>query len=398
MSNRQGHTVPATALTLLVAATAAAGIWRVAMAADSTPAPALLAAAPDAPNMPGLIAYARDSGAHWNVYVADANGENERQITNFESPNWQEHVRWAANGTDLIFDLFPGNATYRVYRVPAVGGAVTELPIETSVTDPSVRPNAARLEIALAQRESPSDQSPHDLVVWNEDDGVTIITAEAGVDERSPDWDPRGERLVYERRPIDGSSGWDLWVVAPDGTAKEPLIAWSATSERLPRWSPDGRKIAFISGHTRHTLGTLHVLDVAGRTVEEYVDLADGPLSWSPDGEQVMFHSPRYTGPVPRGAPAILQQEPAAMGLYVVTLATRHIARLHGGAGGQLDDAFLGGYAPDWLAPSPTPTATPTQTPTPTPSATATPQPDPAHLPALFNERPDQPTGASVSK
>ncbi len=188
--------------------------------------------------------------------------------------------------------------------------------------------------------------------------------------------------MVYERRVRDETT-WDIWLANGNGGDQRPAIAWPDPShERLPRWSPDGRRFAFIAGGVAQGLGSLYVHDLDTGRTEVYVDLVDGPLTWSPDGRRLVFHSPRLTGPQPRsgamggGAAApselVAQADDALMGLYMVDLEDRTIYRLKGAAGGHSENTLLGGYSPDWYAPSPTPTATPSPTPTVTPTPTPT--------------------------
>jgi hypothetical protein len=380
---------------------------------------------PKAPELPGRIAYSRDEGAKWNVFVADPNGENEQKLTDYKDSIWQEHIRWTADGQTLVYDLFPGNATYKLFVMPSTGGEPQEIPIEGNVTDPSVRPGPGPLVLALARREGADDSLPHDIYTWSEASGLEGLATTEGVDERGPDWSPDGRQLAYERKPSGNKATWDIWRMSSDGSDPQPLIAWPDSSERLARWSPDGSRLAFVAGTTGQGLGSLYVLDLDSGGVANYVDLVDGPLAWSPDGHSIMFHSPRTTGPVPRGnapapdghaeanrGPKSLDMEPPVadpteppvaapmeprvddtnMGLYIVSLDSHQIVRLHGAAGGQITGTLLGGYAPDWLAPSPTPTptSTPTATASPTPTATPPYLPGPiVWLPALFNDLED---------
>ena len=75
-------------------------------------------------------------------------------------------------------------------------------------------------------------------------------------------------------------------------------------------WSPDGRQLAFVSGHAG--AGQLRVMPLAGGEVYALTSgfQIDQPADWSPDGKWVMFSGTRTTPPaslwaVPvRGGPA----------------------------------------------------------------------------------------------
>lgn len=325
------------------------------------------AAFPEAPALPGRIAYARTEGAIWNVYTSNANGDNESQHTSYgENDGWAEHVRWSIDGRQLLFDWYPGDGSYSLFLLPLAGAVPTPLPLEGNVTDPAWSRDGR--EIAYARRELPPSEAPHDLFVW---DGTTAreLAATEGVDERGPDWGPDGD-VMFERRGVGGT--WDLWIHQAEGTAA-PVVDWSATHERMGRFSPDGDRIAFISGTFELGLGTLYVLDLESGQATALVTPADGPLSWSPDGGMILFHNPRIDGPTP--VTSDLMQDGSQIGLHLIDVETREVWRLRGAAGGDYAETLFGGYGPDWWAPSPTPTSTATAT------ATATSLPKPAFLP-----------------
>jgi len=99
---------------------------------------------------------------------------------------------------------------------------------------------------------------------------------------------------------------YEIFVLAPDGSCLTNLTS-SWADDVAPAWSADGRHIAFVS--LRDTLsgkldlesGEIYLLDfdpLAGRAVGEARRLthspsADGWPAWSPDGDQIAFHTDR---------------------------------------------------------------------------------------------------------
>ncbi len=85
-------------------------------------------------------------------------------------------------------------------------------------------------------------------------------------------------------------SGGDIWTVAAGGGDAHLLVSHPATESR-PLYSPDGRKLAFVS--TRTGNGDIYILtldtgDLKRLTFDDTIDLLDG---WSADGRWIYFTS-----------------------------------------------------------------------------------------------------------
>ena len=82
---------------------------------------------------------------------------------------------------------------------------------------------------------------------------------------------------------------YTLWVSRTDGSGKLQLT-YPPNSTALPRWSPDGTKIAFMSAQMGKPW-KVFVVSAQGGTPEELLaqDSAEGDPSWSPDGTRMAF-------------------------------------------------------------------------------------------------------------
>lgn len=93
-----------------------------------------------------------------------------------------------------------------------------------------------------------------------------------------------------DRKEIAFVSGGDIWSVASTGGAAQLLVSHPATESR-PVYSPDGRKLAFVSNRTG--AGDIYVLDFATNdlrriTFDSALEQLDG---WSKSGEWIYFSS-----------------------------------------------------------------------------------------------------------
>jgi Tol biopolymer transport system component len=353
---------------------------------------------PPVGTLPGRIVYTRAASSSTDftidVFIADADGENESQLTNtvdsrvYGSARGEDQPRWSPDGLEVAFSTANRDGLVSVWRVPATGGTPTPVVVNDGEGgDQSWEPDGRCMVYAGAHV---GGDSTLDLKRICSDGSTSILAETADVDERAPDVSPDGSSVVYEaRRPPKSYSDrtqWSLRRMAIDGSGDELLYSPSQESALYPRWSPQGTTIAFIEGRLEG-IGTLSVLDVATRQVTRLATLAAGPIAWSPDGQTVLFYNTDANGPQvvsssPAG-PAQPQQAEQLLGLYVIGRSDRQLQRLLGAAGGAdaKDDSYQWGYAADWWAPSATPTPTATHTSTNTPTATATTTPTPTETP-----------------
>src|SRR3954469_592747 len=124
---------------------------------------------------------------------------------------------------------------------------------------------------------------------------MTIQDLLTAVRVSDPQLSPDGRLVAFVRTTTDVSSGKrnaDIWVVAADGSAPPRLLIGGEKSENTPRWSPDGRHIAFIS--TRSSGGDLFIADADGSNIRQVTRLPQGvqpPMVFAPDGSKIAFVS-----------------------------------------------------------------------------------------------------------
>lgn len=124
---------------------------------------------------------------------------------------------------------------------------------------------------------------------------VTRITTNPH-DDKNPVWSPDGSRLAYTAIP-PGCAPYqtclfDLFVINADGSGLVQLTnhpRWDG----WPRWSPDGTRIAFVSG--RDGNNEIYVITADGTGLTRLTDNPKDDIrpSWSPDGQRIAFQTNR---------------------------------------------------------------------------------------------------------
>lgn len=178
------------------------------------------------------------------------------------------------------------------------------------------------------------------LWIMSDDGSDARQVLEGDGEEAGPVWSPDGERLAFVRSTEEGT---DVWVVGRDGSgltrvtddpAREHDLAWSPAGGRIaflsardghqdvhvvdvssgqvtqltagtsprdeyrwtPEWSPDGRRIAYVSNRSSTWQQDLWLVDAEtgeSRRVTTDLDVMSSPV-WSPDGEHIAFNAVQH--------------------------------------------------------------------------------------------------------
>jgi len=95
----------------------------------------------------------------------------------------------------------------------------------------------------------------------------------------------------------DRDGNREIYVMNPDGT-KQTRLTNNNIIDDHPKWSPDGKKIAFLSQHASGAFA-IFLMNADGTDKTEVTSVVYDPrspvsvwrfsMSWSPDGEQIVF-------------------------------------------------------------------------------------------------------------
>ena len=132
---------------------------------------------------------------------------------------------------------------------------------------------------------SPTSNADESLALF---EPMDVFDLEWATDPRvSPD----GKTIVYVRKSNDVMKDRErsnLWQVSADGTDRRQLYS-GLSSIRSPRWSPNGKKLAFVSNDTGSQQIHVRWIDNGETAVISQLQASPSSLSWSPDGKWLAF-------------------------------------------------------------------------------------------------------------
>jgi dipeptidyl aminopeptidase/acylaminoacyl peptidase len=180
-----------------------------------------------------------------NIWTASASGGDLRQVTD-SSVSFVD-ASWSPDGMQIAFTAFPGP---RVMTVPASGGEAKLLAYGFS---PSWSPDGKR--VAYFSSQPGQGGAPYSILIQSAGGGAVkslgsfVIRADIFF-RPTLDWSPDGERLLT----IQLENGqWQPIVINQTEDRIESTLP-TAGSAIYPRWSHDGKRIAYGLTDTGHPL------------------------------------------------------------------------------------------------------------------------------------------------
>ena len=244
------------------------------------------------------IYFISDRGAEQrnNIWAEDLGSGAVRQVTQYNDFD----ITFPALGPDAIVFQKGG----RIYLLALPGDKVTEVPIRVVTDQMTLRAHAAKAEdLANSPSVSPNArraafEARGDIVTVPAERGAVInVTRTSGVADRYPRWSPDGKTIAYWS---DRSGEYELTLRSADGSGTERKVTALGPGFRYPpQWAPDSKKIAFIDQAMR-----IRVYDAAREKVSDvdkspdwlaHDDLENFRCRWSPDSRWLTFARPAAT-------------------------------------------------------------------------------------------------------
>lgn len=265
------------------------------------------------------------ANAATNIWLINSDGTGARPLTALTGASSASPL-WSPNGAKIALESFRAldgsNVAIpaaNIWVMNADGASATPLTQLTAELVSSIHsawsPDGSRIAFDSTRALDGTNAAAAGVNIWvmNADGSsakpLTTLTASMA-SSVSPVWSPDGTKLAFtSSRALNGTndviSARNIWSMNSDGSAAQPLTILTAGSSSDPAWSPDGKKIAFVStraldgSNTAGTAANIWIMNTDGSGAAPLTRLTalhnmttESPV-WSPDSSRIAFASSR---------------------------------------------------------------------------------------------------------
>ena len=225
----------------------------------------------------GRIVFSSGRDGNYEIYVMDADGGNQENLTNHPAHDGQPD--WSPDGTKIAFVSSRDGNVSQIYVMNADGMnpiRLTDGP--GGKGDPNWSPDG--LKIAF------------DVGDWG--NHINVMDADGNNRERledealSPSWSPDGKQIAFVSLR-DGLG--EIYVMGVGGQGRK-RVTEDLVAKLSPSFSPNGRRIAYAAEPKHEGFGHIYVVGSDGRNRKQLTHNEEhhwGP-AWSPDGQVIAYY------------------------------------------------------------------------------------------------------------
>lgn len=231
--------------------------------------------------------------------IPSGDGEAVRFTYN-EKSDWSP--KWSPDGRSLAFLSVRGASAAQVYMISVSGGEAMQITkSETSVSAFQWSPDGSRIAYVAVEAKTPeetrAEKEGRDWTIADRNyKQARLYTIDLKSKQITPvtrqnmnvvdfDWSPDSKQFVMtatETPKVDDVFLNAKLMVVPAAGGEPRLVAQTPGKLNFPRWSPDGKWIAWLGATTRNDpyAGSLFVIPSSGGSPENLLQGYEGTADW----------------------------------------------------------------------------------------------------------------------
>lgn len=307
----------------------------------------------------GIPVLEEDKSEYRNhIWLVSTKGGEPFQLAN--GPNGDNCPQWSPDNTRIAFVSKRGGDKNQIWIIPITGGEAKQLThTKNGASDPRWSPDGKRIAFLMQEKDNKAEEKRKksrddpvivekddfkqthlwiiDVETMDEDPELLFILPEKGdKDEKDrkdksqrltegnfhvsdPRWSPDGKHIAFVSAPSPKADHLMyrgiIQIIDVETKAIQKLTSFDGR-ESAPRWSPDGKCLAFLypTDDANRLQKDIYVIPVEGGPVTNLTsgfDHNEGTPIWSPDGEMIYFETAdgvrRHLYAVPKDGGAVRQ-------------------------------------------------------------------------------------------
>jgi len=236
--------------------------------------------------VPGIassqICFSGASGQTKEIYVADYDGANARQVTQHNSISI--NPKFSPDGARIAYLSYKDRYPF-LYILDLATGKSTPLSKNVGLNaSPAWSPDGKTIAMVL------SKDGNTEIYLKNADGSGERRLTNNRVGDTSPTFDPTGTRIAFVS---DRGGRPQIYVMNTDGASVQ-RVSYQGGNSYDPVWSPDGKKIAYVAEKSGEGL-EIYMMDADGKNPIRMSNTRGGneSPSWSADSRHILFSSTR---------------------------------------------------------------------------------------------------------
>ncbi|MFZ5981421.1 MAG: Tol-Pal system beta propeller repeat protein TolB [Candidatus Zixiibacteriota bacterium] len=229
------------------------------------------------------VVYVRKRDKGKELFIADYDGANERQLTNTNSINISPCFE---PRKEVVYYISYKDGDPQLYKVDINTSVIDKLTnFPGMVAAPAISPDGKKIACVLTK-----DGNSEIYVLDTEGNIIKRLTRTPSI-ETAPTWSPDGRNIAFSS---DRTGSPQIYIMDSDGLDQH-RVTYNGTWNDSPIWSQRGDRLTFVS-RTKNRRFDIASVDTSGADFRLLTEMAmnENP-HFSPDGKHVIFTSDRLS-------------------------------------------------------------------------------------------------------
>ena len=230
------------------------------------------------------IIFESNRDGHWEIYLMDFDGKNQKRITNGAGNN--RRPGWHPNGKKILFesDESGSNELYTLKLANGKRRKITSFKDKGKPVFGSFSPDGKSVALSLAETENRSN-----IVVINRRGKIIRQITQNEFRNTYPKWSNKGESILYFSRKETDNQDDEIYCVRVEDGTEARLTNWPKHNF-CPAWSNDDKRIVYVTS-MEEVRPEIFIMDADGQNAVRITNNEDGDTlpDWSPSGDKLLI-------------------------------------------------------------------------------------------------------------